>query len=151
MSDGQRLGALRVSGELMRDHLFRATTPGVWIRTESGIPHDAEFVRCYEDMERNEFVFIYRHPSFPLVRPGERTPNLDAPQLSQLHLTLPLQPDTPEFLAGLIAQQVERGPPAGPDAPAVVVRCPPSERTLTLSGPPGAVVCGCGTPHTGGA
>ncbi len=39
--------------------------------------------------------------------------------------------------------------PADPDAPAVVVRCPQCERTLTLTGTTGEVVCGCGTRHTG--
>jgi hypothetical protein len=83
--DGQHLGALRVSGELMRDMLFRPSPPGQWFRVDGGIPADAEFVRCYQDAEWNEFVFVYRHPSFPLVPPGERAPLLDPPRLSALY------------------------------------------------------------------
>jgi hypothetical protein len=103
--DGQHLGAMSVSGELMRDHLFRTSRPGEWFRVEAGLPADAEFVRCYEDAVYNRFVFVYRHPSFPLHRPGEVIRFLDPPQVSALCLSVPLAPDTAEFLERLIAEQ----------------------------------------------
>lgn len=83
--DEQRLGAFAVSGELMRDYLFHSTPNGQWLRIDAGIPADAEYVRCYEDPVLNRFVFIYRHPSFPLRRPGERVQFLDSPQITALH------------------------------------------------------------------
>lgn len=105
--EGLRLGAVRVSAELMYD-IFRASEPGHWFRVERGLPPDAEYVRSYYDDERNQFVFVYAHPSFPLTRPGELVRFLDPPQISALHLTLPLMADTVGFLEGLIAKQSAR-------------------------------------------
>lgn len=106
--DEQHLGAIRVSGELMRDHIFRTMVPGMWVRCESGLPDGAEFVRGYEDPAHNYFVFVYRHPSFPICRPGDPVTFLDVPQMSSIHLTLPLQPDTCQMLTALIGAQVCR-------------------------------------------
>jgi hypothetical protein len=103
--EGLRLGAVRVSGELMYD-LFRASEPGHWFRVEQGLPADAEYVRSYyEDSPSNCFVFVYTHPSFPLTRPGELVRFVDPPQLSALHLSVPLAADTAGFIEGLITEQ----------------------------------------------
>lgn len=84
---GPRHAALRVSGELMRDHLFRDSPPGMWFRTTRGIPADAESVRAWYDPERDEFVFVYAHPSFPVVYPGDVVGRLDPPMYSRLDVS----------------------------------------------------------------
>lgn len=103
--DGQPVGAVAVSCELLND-ILRGSAVGQWFRVEKGIPDDAEYVRCYADFERNQCVFVYRHPSFPLTRPGEHIRMLDGPQLSSIHLD-PLPTDY-GWLEALVKQQRER-------------------------------------------
>jgi hypothetical protein len=83
--EGQHLGAIAVSGELMQSLFFTGMPPDRWFRVDGGLPADAEYVRCYEDLPHNRFVFVYRHPSFPLTRPGEIVPLLPEPRLTALH------------------------------------------------------------------
>lgn len=104
--DGQRLIAVAVTGELMQC-MFRTSAPGHWHRVEDGLPPDAEFVRCYEDQPHNRFVFVYRHPSFPLHSPGELL-TFFHPILSALHLSAPLDAPQVACVEKCIAEQCSR-------------------------------------------
>lgn len=116
MGEGLRLGAVRVTAELMYD-LFRASPPGQWFRVEDGLPPDALYVRSYYDDRANEFVFIYTHPTFPLTPPGCVVSNVSPPRLSSLQLTLPFTPAQRECIEGLILRQSQKaGGDCTPDA-----------------------------------
>lgn len=102
--DGLRLGAVRVSAELMYQ-LFRASRPGEWFRVDKGLPTDVEYVRSYYDDRANHFVFVYTHPTFPLTRPGELVVTLPDVTVSALHLTSPLDSTQCEVVERLINAQ----------------------------------------------
>lgn len=119
MSEGLRLACVRVTAELMYD-LFGATPPGQWFRVEEGLPPDAEYVRSYYDDGRNEFVFVYTHPTFPLTPPGHATARV-TPMLSSIHLTLPFTADQRECIERCIVQQSRKANATdGADAPRIV-------------------------------
>lgn len=86
LGEYQNLAMLRVSGELLRDGLFRDSPPGQWFRTAAGVPPDAEFVRMWVDEVYNDLRLVYRHPSFPKVRPGQVVRAIDPPMHSCIHL-----------------------------------------------------------------
>lgn len=87
----QHLGIVRITGELLRDHLFRTSEPGKWYRVVHGIPADAEFVRMAVDFSygNEDLCIVYRHPSFPKSRPGEPIPLLDPPMLASYTMETP--------------------------------------------------------------
>lgn len=82
---------LRISGEMLRDHLFRTSEPGRWYRIVEGIPADAEFVRMAVDWQYgNEYLcVVYRHPSFPKHYPGNAIYELNPPMLASYTMETP--------------------------------------------------------------
>ena len=79
--NGSRLGAVRVTGELMRQLFFTPDPGRGWRRVSDGLPPDAEYRRMYHDRARDQFVFVFAHDSFPLTPPGCEVRALDVPLL----------------------------------------------------------------------
>ncbi len=50
--------------------------PGGPYRVVSPIPIDAKFVTASFSYERNSFLVLFEHPSFPGTKPGEHLPCL---------------------------------------------------------------------------
>lgn len=107
--NGLRLAAVRVSAELMHE-FFSPHAPGQWVRCDSGIPRDAEYVRSYYDNYGNCFVFVYTHPSFPLVPPDGPVGLALTPMFSAIHLNTPVTTDQTAMLNRAIAEQKQRLP-----------------------------------------
>jgi hypothetical protein len=54
--------------------LFSPSRPGVWHRTDFGLPEGAICVNKWFEYHTDRMVFTFNHESFPEVPEGERTP-----------------------------------------------------------------------------
>ncbi len=97
------------------DRLFFAGPPGVYHRTDRGLPFDAELVGQSFDWSRRAFVLTYRHESFAEVPVGDQLPQFDAFGLSAICLPSPMDGATVAMLDGLVNQQIARQLEAAPD------------------------------------
>lgn len=51
----------------------RITKEAIWKRLQ-GMPEEAILIRCSYDNIENELIFIFEHPSFPIMLEGQRPP-----------------------------------------------------------------------------
>lgn len=98
---------VRIDAQLLANMLF-TTSPGVWWRTDRGLPPDAKCVGRGYDLERDCFWIYFEHPSFAETVDGEYLPIFDAFELSAVHFSSPIDDPQVAMINDLTAKQVER-------------------------------------------
>ncbi len=118
--------------------MFFPSLPGVWSRTDAGLPADARCVNKGYDWSRDQFWFTFESPQFPEVPAGAPIPYFDGMSLSCFCFENPVGDKAIEQLNELTRKQIVHAAwpgiaqkwgvdpqsgrvlPADPDAPLVV-------------------------------
>lgn len=98
---------VRVHPGIIEGMMF-ASLPGVWHRTDRGLPEGAKCVGRGLDWERQLFWFVFEHESFAEVPDGEMLPEFRGVELSAFCFdSVPLSSKTTAEMERLITEQVE--------------------------------------------
>ena len=103
----RRVVNLYVTPELL-EGLFFPSRPGVWHRTDAGLPEGALCTGRWYDYERNRFVFQFAHESFREVPEGCAIPEFRGVEMSAFCFDSPADAASIAILNGLTAQQIDR-------------------------------------------
>lgn len=83
------------------------TFPGVWHRTDAGLPNDAKHIGTAYDHIRNMLVFTFEHESFAEVPPGEVISDFSLISLSTVYFAAPMDQPQIDMVNRLTLQQHE--------------------------------------------
>ncbi len=107
--------------------MFFPSLPGVWSRTDAGLPADARCVNKGYDWSHDQFWFTFESPQFPEVPDGAPIPYFDGLAMSHFGFANPVGAADIAVLNGLTEQQVkaseavhEQGWAADGDKPRVI-------------------------------
>lgn len=81
----RRLVNVFVSPEVVAN-LFFASRPGEWVRVDRGLPVGARLLASAYDMESDQFMMRFEHPSFAEVPAGEVVPAFNAISMSSINV-----------------------------------------------------------------
>jgi hypothetical protein len=103
----RRAVIVRVHPSVLEKMMF-ASLPGMWFRTDRGLPEGAKCVGRGFDWERNVFWFTFEYESFAEVPAGAPIPPFDNIRLSVVHFISPIDVPQVAMLERLTAEQVAR-------------------------------------------
>lgn len=103
----RRIVIVRVNTEVMEHMLFTAL-PGVWHRTDFGLPAGAKCLGRYYDAVYDQFLFQFEHESFAEVEDSQKLPEFTNFGLSAFCFEAPIDAKQVAEMERLIAKQVER-------------------------------------------
>ncbi len=108
MSASRRLVNVFVTPDIVTGLLF-PSRPGVWQRTDTGLPDGAECVGKNYDYNcgHDRFVFTFSHPSFPEVPEGSPVPTFHTFSVTAFHFDSPATDKAIADLNTLTAKQIE--------------------------------------------
>ncbi len=128
----RRLVNVTASADVIQG-MFFPSLPGVWSRTDAGLPADARCVNKGYDWSRDQFWFTFESAQFPEVPDGAPIPYFDGMSLSCFHFENPASDKAIAELNRMTAQQVqvseavhEQGWAADGDKPRVIPHFDPS-------------------------
>ncbi len=119
----RRIVTVPVSASIFADMLF-ASLPGVYHRTDTGLPKGAKCIGRGYDWERDQFWFIFEHESFAEVPDGEMAPRFYDVRLSAFCFPAPLDEKAIAELNALVAKQVVQYLSDGDPVPHVATSSP---------------------------
>lgn len=103
----RRVVQVRVHSSVFEEMLF-PSRPGVWTRTDFGLPVGAKCINRGYDWERDCFYFIFEHESFAEVPQGEFAPEFRDFQMHAFCFESPVDEKQVKQIDKLTREQIFR-------------------------------------------